>query len=136
MIFIDDAHRDFYESEMTALKDDCHHRALVYTIGICSDTRRNFSAMYDKKERAIISDSIYAAWQTGSSTKLTRLAFNLFTDRVPTALAYDDTGRTVTEDFNECQRYSVSDIFCCSYATYFFEAIRIRYPEYFKTPAW
>ena len=30
----------------------------------------------------------------------------------------------------ECRKYSVSDIFCCSYAMYFWEGIKLRYPEY------
>lgn len=30
----------------------------------------------------------------------------------------------------ECRRYSVSDIFNCSYAMYFWEGIKLRYPEY------
>ena len=132
MIFKNDAHRDFYNTEIANVEDDCYHRALVYTIGICSDTRRNFAAMYDKKERAIIKDSINAAWQTGSSVKLTRLAFNLFTDRPITAITYDETENKVVEDFDECSKYSVSDIFCCGFAPYLAEAIRIRYPEYFS----
>lgn len=28
--------------------------------------------------------------------------------------------------------YNVSDIFCCSYAPYFVNALEIRYPEYFR----
>lgn len=28
--------------------------------------------------------------------------------------------------------YNPSEIFCCSYAPYFVEALKIRYPEYFK----
>ena len=27
-------------------------------------------------------------------------------------------------------KYNVSEIFCCSYAPYFYEGIKIRYPEY------
>ena len=29
-------------------------------------------------------------------------------------------------------KYNVSEIFCCSYAPYFYEGIKIRYPEYTK----
>lgn len=28
------------------------------------------------------------------------------------------------------EHYAPSEIFCCSYAPYFWEAIKIRYPEY------
>ncbi len=30
----------------------------------------------------------------------------------------------------ECQRYTVEDLFCCEYAVYFWEAVKVRYPEY------
>ena len=30
------------------------------------------------------------------------------------------------------KNYNLSEIFCCEYAPYFYEAIKIRYPEYTK----
>jgi len=127
MLFKNDAHKDFYESLMKELTNDCYHRALVYTLGICDDTRKRFDEMYNKEERCIIPVTINAAWQTGGSLKVTRLAFNLFTDRPATA--YNGTDNP---DFDECKKYSVSDIFCCEFAVYFVEAIKIRYPEYMR----
>ena len=131
MRFIDDKHEAFYNTEMTTVRDDCYHRALVYTIGINDDTRRHWDQMYDKKEQEIIKDSINAVWQTGGSLKVTRLAFQLFTDRPATASTYDESSNKIIEDFDECKRYSVSEIFCCGYASYFVESIRLRHPEYF-----
>lgn len=132
MIFRNDAHRAFYNTEIANVKNDCYHRALVYTIGITDDTRRHWGQMYNKKERAIIKDSINAAWQTGGSVKATRLAFQLFTDRPATAIAYDASNDKAIEDFEECAKYSVSDIFCCELAPYFVEAIKVRYPEFLR----
>jgi hypothetical protein len=37
------------------------------------------------------------------------------------------------EDYEENKisyRYGVDEIFCCGYAPYFYEAIKLRYPEY------
>ena len=34
------------------------------------------------------------------------------------------------EQLQECRCYTVEDLFCCGYARYFWEAIKIRYPEY------
>ncbi len=34
------------------------------------------------------------------------------------------------EQIDECREYSVSDIFCCGYAMYFWQGIQLRYPEY------
>ena len=66
--------------------------------------------------------------QTGTSAKVMRLAFQLFTDGTPTAYSGEDCEK---EDFRECQKYSVSDVFCCEYAPYFMQSVQIRYPEYF-----
>ena len=119
--FADEAHRAFYIEHSQKLQPDAYLRSLIYTLGICRDTRRNFGSIYDDRKRAIIPDAICQPWQTGSSLKVTRLAFQLFTDTTPTASLGD------VHDIDECKRYSVSDIFCCSFAPYFFEAIILRY---------
>ena len=130
--FCDDAHLGFYTEQTKKLKADCYLKALVYTLGMCSDTRRRFDSIYDAKERSIAPETLYAEWQTSGSKKVTRLAFQLFTDTTPTARTYDEESNKVVEDFDECKRYSVSDVFCCGYAPYFVEAIRLRYPEYMR----
>ena len=129
--FADDKHLDFYTEQVKKLKPDCYLKALIYAIGICSDTRRRFDSIYDAKERSIVPETLYAEWQTSGSKKVTRLAFQLFTDTTPTARTYDEANKLV-ENFDECKRYSVSDIFCCGYAPYFAEAVRLRYPEYLR----
>ena len=72
-------------------------------------------------------ESLHSEWQTGGSLKVTRLAFQLFTDGTPSAFLCLDK-----PDIVECKRYSVSDIFCCGYAPFFVEAIKLRYPEYLR----
>jgi len=123
--FADEIHRDFYEQYLWGQKADCYTKALVYTLGINPDTRRNMSRLYDVEGKRIVPGAIHEGWQTSGSAQVTRLAFNLFTDRPATA--YNDTD---SPDFDECKRYSVSDIFCCGYAQLFVEAIKLRYPEY------
>ena len=125
--FADNAHMEFYNGQADRLNPDSYLKALIYTLGICDDTRRRFDSMYDAKKRGIVLETLHAGWQTGGSTKATRLAFNLFTDCPATA--YSGTGNP---DFDECKRYSVSDIFCCGYAPLFVEAIKLRYPEYMR----
>jgi hypothetical protein len=122
--FADEAHKDFYMEYSQKLKPDVYLRSFIYTLGICQDTRRNFNSIYNDNKRAIIPDAICQPWQTGSSLKVTRLAFQLFTDTTPTVFIGG------VDDIVECKRYSVSDIFCCSFAPYFFEAINLRFPEY------
>ena len=38
------------------------------------------------------------------------------------------------EQVRECREYSVSDIFCCGYAMYFWQGIQLRYREYCQKP--
>ena len=57
---------------------------------------------------------------------MVRLAFNLYTDGTP---SIDDYKRK-DEQIDECREYSVSNIFCCGYAMYFWQGVKLRYPEY------
>ena len=128
MIFISAEHKRFY-NEMQP--KDVYQRAFFYLIGLCPDTRRNIHELYDAD--GIKPEAINAGWQTGTSTKLTRLAFNLYTDNVPTAYQFDGENRIKPPseaDLKECRLYSISDIFDCEYAPYFMEAIKLRYPEH------
>jgi len=132
MLFKNDEHKEFYDKQIDTWKlynkgrADCYAHALIYTLGICDDTRLHFESICDVKRRRVVPKAIYAGWQSSGSTKVTRLAFQLFTDQPVTA--YSDTDGF---DFDECKEYSVSDIFCCGFAPYFVEAIKLRYPEYF-----
>lgn len=128
MEFIDKEHREFCEMvcyEMSKFKKlKCYDIALIYTLGVCETTRTHFNEIFDFEEGINI-NSLRSSWQTRTSLKVTRMAFNLFNDCV-----YDNESDIDKERVSEF--YSPSEIFCCSYARYFFEAIKIRYPEYTK----
>ena len=68
--------------------------------------------MFDFAERKIKPGVINAPWQTGSSLRATRLAFNLW-NGFP------------TEDQRECTPYA---IFGNLWDPYFFQAIKLRFP--------
>lgn len=123
-------HRDFYFDTVARLDADVYLRAFIYTIGISDITRNKWECFYDEKAREINLNAKNHGWQTSSTLRITRLAFQLFTDSTPTAVTFDENDNRI-EDFQECQQYSVSDIFCCEYAKYYVEALKIRYPEYF-----
>jgi hypothetical protein len=122
--FVDDRHKAFYIGQSQKLKPDVYLKSLIYTLGMCHDTRRNFNLIFDVGNRCINPATMNAPWQTGTSLKVSRLAFQLFTDSTPTA--FMDSAYNI----DECKRYCVSDIFCCSFAPYFVDAIRLRFPEY------
>ena len=55
--------------------------------------------------------------------RVIRMAFNLYCDGMPSV-------KCTRQKIEECQNYSVSELFCCSYAPFFWQAIQLRYPEY------
>ena len=40
------------------------------------------------------------------------------------------------QQLTECRQYTVEELFCSGYARYFWEAIKIRYPEYCSYVDW
>ncbi len=82
--FASNEHRLFYSEQIEKVTvKDSWHKALIYALGITDDCRRHFHEIYDIKGDRIISDSLHAAWVTGTDVRIMRLAFNLFTDNVP-----------------------------------------------------
>lgn len=63
---------------------------------------------------------------TSGSAKIVRMAFNLYCNNTPSIDAHKDA----EEQLRECKEYTVEELFSCEYARYFWEAIKIRYPEY------
>lgn len=120
-------HEKFYHTYLPKCRyQDTYHKALVYCMGLSEDTRRNVNRIYDSETGFIKPECLQEGWQTSGSEKIVRIAFNLYTDGTPTTDEYDDT----EEQIVETRLYSVSDIFCTGDARYFWEAIKIRYPDY------
>ena len=125
--FIDEEHKNFVVEKYSELrkygKTDVYYKSIIYVLGICPMTRQNFDKIFDIKEGMINPDSLGQAWQTGSSEKVTRMAFSLWKGWM-----YDSEEDLAKGEMSSY--YNVSEIFCCSYAPYFWEGIKIRYPEY------
>ena len=58
---------------------------------------------------------MHGGWQTSGTVKVCHLAFNLWN-----GYTEKENGRYFTPD----------ELFCCEYAPYFVEGIKVRYPEY------
>ena len=123
--FIDAEHKLFYEQKLKEIGNttDVYYKSIIYTLAICPVTREHFSDIFDLKKGEINIDSLQKGYQTGSSAKVTRLAFSLWN-----RCNYDCTEDI--ENHKPSIYYNPSEIFCCSYAPYFWQAIQIRYPEY------
>lgn len=128
MEFVDIEHELFFEKKLLFQEESKvkpYYKALVYTLGICETTRKNFDKIFDMAKGEINIDSINDPYQTSTSQKVTRMAFSLFN-----GCNYDS--EKDIENGILSSNYNASDIFCCSYAKYFCEAIKIRFPEYFR----
>lgn len=121
------AHKNFYLEYLPKCRyQDVYHRALVYYLGIDEDTRNHVNRIYDFKSGCVKTECLYEGWQTSGSVKIVRMAFNLYCNGTPSVLDIENP----EEQLRECSCYTVEDLFCCGYAKYFWEAVKIRYPEY------
>ena len=125
--FKDEKHREFYEEKTQVLESSEYLKSLIYLIGLSSTTRGRWNEIFQEEDGIIKPEVLKASWQTGTSLKILRLAFQLYTD----STVSDTDFETGEQDIEECRRYSVSDIFCCEYAPFFAEALKIRYFIYF-----
>ena len=125
------AHYELFEEKIAQLQPDCYLKSLIYTLGICHETREHWHTLYDEARREINPDAIRSSWQTSGSIRVTRLAFHLFTNSMPTVNSCDKQNRQI-RDCAECEGYSIVELFCDGQAPYFIEAIKLRFPSSFR----
>lgn len=127
MIFYNEKHKEFYEDKLTTLelynKADVYYKSVIYLLGLTETTRENFKKIFDIKNGEININAIQSPFQTSTSLKVTRIAFSLWNR------CYFDSEDDI-ENANYSPKYNVSEIFNCELAPYFYEAIKIRFPEY------
>ena len=120
-------HEKFYLTYLPKCRyQDVYHKALVYCLGIDKDTRNNIKSIYDFKTGNVKTECLHEGWITSGSARVVRMAYNLYNNGTPSVYDYDDAD----DKLRECRCYTVEDLFCCGYARFFWEAIKIRYPEY------
>lgn len=125
--FISQEHKEFYQEHLLKGRyQDVYHKALIYCIGINRDTRGHVDNIYDFSTGYVKIKCLREGWQTSGSLRVVRMAFNFYCNGTPSVSGK----RNVEEKIREYQCYTVEDIFCCEYAPYFWEAVKIRYPEY------
>jgi len=111
-------HEQFYYAMLEKSGNmDSYHQAFFYVMGIAEGTRANIEKMFDFKKDCIKPDGMRGGWQTSGSVRVCYLAFNLWN-------VYTEKGRE-----SDSTPY---DLFACGYAPYFYEGIKLRYPEYCK----
>lgn len=123
--FANNAHEAFYcewlEQAIESKRvPDGYFRAFLYLCGLCPDTQAHFHRLFDWDEWCIRPEGLSEGWQTGTTKKITRLAFNL----------WNGYGAEEPDDTSISPFFLPDELFCCGFQPYFFEAIRLRFPEY------
>ena len=127
VLFINKAHEEFFEEQMNgSRKKDVYHQALFYCLGLTAETRSNIKNIYNFENGCVKTECLSEGWQTGGSRKVVRMAINLYCNGTPSVYDYTEH----TEQLEECKAYTVEELFCSSYAPFFWQAIQLRYPEY------
>lgn len=125
MKFISKEHYEFFKKYgVQYMKTDEYRAAFFYVTGICEGTRENIQSLYDFKTGLIKPEGLCEGWQTGSSTALTRLAFDLF--HADPVFPENDPDPVET-----ARLYSVSNIMCKmnEWLPYAIEAINFLYDK-------
>lgn len=116
MIFKNREHASFYEEfnlRACVLEEDRERQSLFYLLSLLEETRKNIDDLYNFKDDRIKFEGLNKGWQTGGTTKITKLAFNLYNGW------YGDDG----EDYSPLHLFNVSD----DNRKYLLEAIKIRF---------
>ena len=134
VIFQDETHKaryhhlkELYSKDGRGEDLDAYTRALAYLLALTPETYNNRERIYNAKERSIKPLALEAGFQTSTTTRITLLAFNLFTNS--TAFCdYDEDGADLTAFKKLC---TPEHIFNTNLAPYFMYALKLRYPECF-----
>lgn len=123
VIFRDDRHEQLYNSLYRHMRyTDVYHQAAAYLLALDAVGREHTEDLFDIDGDMIKPEGLYKVWQTGTSRKTTRLLFNLWN-------GYSSENEPPEEDARP-RDYTPEDIFSCSYAPYYWQAVQIRFPEY------
>lgn len=128
--FINEEHHRFYSSTLKRfLNPAAPEKALCYCLGIHPAIRWHVDHIYDFSTKQVTPECIHEGWVASAEDPedirtVIRMAYNLY-GGTPSVAEADDQLR-------ECQKYTANELFGCRYAPYFWEAIKLRYPEYTK----
>lgn len=128
--FIDKEHEDLFIAILSKMKSkDCYHKSVAYLIALDTVCREHINDIFDFENNRIKPDTVFNhGWQTSSSRKTTKLAYNLWNGYCTDGDTYID--KNGYKSFFISNEYAVDNIFCCSYAPYYWQAVQLRYPEY------
>jgi hypothetical protein len=117
MFFKDDYHEKNYDSILKRMAYvDAYHDSMAYLLALDSILRDHMDDVFDFQQDCIVPDALRKPWQTGTSLRTTRLAFNLWC-----GWCSDD------DNVENMDAYAVSRIFDGTLADYYMVAVCIRF---------
>lgn len=126
MRFLDEEHKEKFDEFCSRMKHlDEYHTSAAYLLSLDVVCRKHTTELFDFYEDIICPEGLKKAWQTSTSSKTTRLLFNLWN-------GYCTEEKDGYEEPQPSENYAVDNIFNCNYAPYYFEAIRLRFPNFFE----
>ena len=129
MRFLDEEHSATFDKICAKMKrSDEYHLAVAYLFSLDRVCREHIEDLFDFSEDVIVREGLKKGWQTGTSMRTTRLAFNLWNGCCSDGETYKDAHGY--EDELPSRSYTPDEIFCCGLAPFYFEAIKLRYPMY------
>lgn len=112
--FRDDDHRAAFDAILRRMgRADDYHVAAAYLLALLDPLHTE--DVFDFFSDAIRPGALCAPWQTGTSTRTTRLLFNLWNGYTEEGAEYLSTPE---------------NLFCCELAPFYWEAIKLRFPRY------
>lgn len=106
-------------------QSDVYHISLAYLLTLDTACRKHINDCFDFDEDCIKREALNQPWQTGTSKKTTRLAFNLWNGCCDDGEEYvDDDGYNVPLPSS---KYAVDEIFSSSLAEYYWQAVKLRF---------
>lgn len=121
IIFHDTIHKQLFFSLYRRMKiTDVYHQTMAYLLALDTVCREHTTDIFDFEESCILPECLTKGWQTSTSMRTCRLAFNLWN-------GYCCSER---DEITASIYYSPYYLFDTNYASYYWQAIKIRYPEY------
>ena len=128
--FRDEQHERNYNFILDMMPySDIERKALAYLFAIDTVCFEHIRDLYDFSDNRIMLSGLDKGWHTGTSGRTTRLAFNLYNSHCSDGETY--IGSDGIEESLPSAYYSPAYLFCCEYAKYYAEALKIRFPEFF-----
>ena len=129
LAFRNEQHEDFFYWALRKAKNTGReYQALFYCLGLSKRTRDHYDSVYDFEKDKVKDDWLSEYWINEDDIgSIVRMGYDLYLENTP--VRYGDGG-DMMEKVREFAHYVPDRLFSTSYAFYFIQAIRIRYPDY------